>query len=107
MPLAARLAAENQANGWRQHEHLLENVRKLVREIGRSSRAKEGSERLKLGYQKLLKLADDLLVRARRLHLERVAAEASTWVPRTLDEAKSGHVPTTRVGLLEHYLLLT
>lgn len=107
VPLAAKLAAENQVSGWRQHEHLLENVRKLAREISRSSRAKEGSERLKTGYQKLLNLADDLLGRARRLHLDLVAAEVSPWVPRTLDEAKSGQVPTTRVGLLEHYLLLT
>jgi transposase, IS5 family len=40
VPLAAELAAENGLGGWRQHEHLLGNVRKLVRQIGRTSRAK-------------------------------------------------------------------
>jgi hypothetical protein len=68
VPLAAALALENGLGGWRQHEHLLGNVRKLVREIGRVSRAKgPGTERLKPGYQKLLELAEDLLQRARRL----------------------------------------
>ena len=50
--------------GWRQHEHWLKKVRKLVRKIGRASRAKgQGADRLKPGYQKLLELAKDLLGR--------------------------------------------
>src|SRR5258708_12744668 len=38
--LAARLAAEQGLPGWRQHEHLLHKVKKLVRNIGRASRLK-------------------------------------------------------------------
>src|ERR1700681_3285559 len=65
--LAAELAAERSLGGWRQHEHLLGKVRKLVREIGRTSRAKgQGADRLKPGYQKLLELAKDLLTRTRK-----------------------------------------
>jgi len=66
--LAAALAAEHGLSGWRQHQHLLKNVKDIVREIGRLSRAKgQGADRLKPGYQKLLALAEDLLERARRL----------------------------------------
>src|SRR5712692_10021274 len=46
--VAAELAAENGLVGWRQHEHLLANVRKLVHEIGRAARAKgQRTDRLK------------------------------------------------------------
>lgn len=66
--LATELAEENGLVGWRQHLHLLKNVKDLVREIGRLSRAKgQGADRLKPGYQKLLALAEDLLKRARQL----------------------------------------
>jgi transposase, IS5 family len=66
--LAAELAEEHGLSGWRQYQHLLKNVKDLVREIGRLSRAKgQGADRLKPGYQKLLALADDLLGRARQL----------------------------------------
>src|SRR5271165_1389008 len=45
--LAAELAAENGLSGWRQHEHWLKNVRRVVREIGRASRGKsQGADRL-------------------------------------------------------------
>src|SRR5262245_10821715 len=48
LPLAAELAAEKGLQGWRQHGHLLRNVRSLVQVIGRASRAKSrGPERLK------------------------------------------------------------
>ena len=68
MTLAAELAAEQGLGGWRQHEHLLKNIRQLVRAIGRVSRAKgQGKDRLKPGYQKLLELAKDLLERGRQL----------------------------------------
>src|SRR5712692_7650256 len=69
--LAAELAQEHGLPGWRQHQHLLMNVKDLVREIGRVSRAKgKGADRLKPGYQKLLTLAEDLLQRARQLLLD-------------------------------------
>jgi hypothetical protein len=106
LPLAAELAAENELEGWRQHEHLLKNVRKLVRKIGRTARAKgQGAERLKPGYQKLLALAKDLLRRARQL-LHAVAFPVEQLVL-TLDQLKSALPPATREGLLLHYVALT
>ena len=66
--LAAELAAVHGQPGWRQHEHLLQKVTEIVREISRASRAKsQGADRLKPGYQRLLALAEDLLERARQL----------------------------------------
>src|SRR5438876_2770640 len=66
--LAAELAAAHAQPGWRQHEHLLTNVKDILREINRASRAKsKGADRLKPGYQKLLGLAGDLLERARQV----------------------------------------
>jgi transposase, IS5 family len=106
VPLAAELAAQNDLAGWRQQEHLLKNVRKLVRAIGRASRAKgPGKDRLKAGYQKLLDLADDLLRRARQLlqavgfSLDQAAFE--------LEQVKNASAPATRAALLWHYVVLT
>ncbi len=67
--LAARLAAAQGLPGWRQHEHWLHKVKKLVRDIGRASRAKNqaGQARLQAGYQELLQLAGALLERGRQL----------------------------------------
>lgn len=66
--LAAALAQRHGLSGWRQHEHLLQNVHELVRQIARASRAKsKGADRLKPGYERLLTLAVDLLQRARTL----------------------------------------
>jgi transposase, IS5 family len=66
--LAAELAKKQGLGHWRQHHHLLKNVKDLARKIGRVSRAKrQGADRLKPDYQKLLALADDLLERARQL----------------------------------------
>lgn len=66
--LAAALAAEHGLAGWRQHQHLLKSVKDLVREIGRTSRAKGlGADRLKPGYRRLLELAEELLERARQV----------------------------------------
>jgi IS5 family transposase len=62
------LAEEHSLPGWRQHQHLLTNVKDLVRRIGRAARAKKlGADRFKPGYEKLLTLAEDLLKRARQL----------------------------------------
>src|SRR5207253_5819301 len=38
--LVAALAEKHGLLGWRQHEHWLKNIRKLVQKIGRASRAK-------------------------------------------------------------------
>jgi transposase, IS5 family len=106
LALAAALAAENGLEGWRQHEHLLKNVRKLVHKIGRTARAKgQGAERLKLGYQKLLALAKDLLKRARQLLL--ALAFSVDQMALTLEQLKSAMPPGTRKGLLMHYVALT
>jgi hypothetical protein len=68
--LAAALAKAHARPGWRQHEHLLQNVKDMVRHISRASRAKgQGANRLKPGYQRLLNMAEDLLQRARALLL--------------------------------------
>jgi hypothetical protein len=81
--LAAELAAVHGEPGWRQHEHLLAKVKRLVRQISRLSRAKNlGADRLKPGYQRLLALAEDLLERARVLLLTlrfRVQGEVIDW----------------------------
>jgi transposase, IS5 family len=105
LALAAELAAEHGLGGWRQHEHLLGKVRKLVRDIGRVSRAKgQGQDRLKPGYRKLLELAEELLARARRL------LQALTFVDQpalTLDQVQNGLAPARPEKRLLHYMLLT
>jgi transposase, IS5 family len=66
--LAAALAVRHGQPGWRQHEHLLKNIKELDRAIGRVARAKrQGADRLKPGYKKLLALAEELVERARQL----------------------------------------
>jgi hypothetical protein len=66
--LATGLAEAHGQPGWRQHEHLLQKVKRIVHQISRVSRAKsKGADRLKPGYQRLLALAEDLLQRARQL----------------------------------------
>jgi IS5 family transposase len=66
--LAARLAAAQRLAGWRQHEHWLQKIKKVAREISRAARAKKHSkERLQSGYQELLLIAGELLPRARQL----------------------------------------
>jgi transposase, IS5 family len=105
LTLAAELAAEHSLGGWRQQEHLLGKVRKLVRDIGRVSRAKgQGQDRLKPGYQKLLELAEELLARARRL------LQALTFVDQpalTLDQVQNGLAPAMPEKRLLHYMILT
>jgi transposase, IS5 family len=67
--LAAKLAGDEGLPGWRQQEYWLGKIKKLVRDIGRSSRVKNqaGQARLKAGYQQLLPVAGALLQRARQL----------------------------------------
>jgi len=100
--LAAALAEKHGLSGWRQHEHLLANVKKIVRDIGRASRAKcKGADRLKPGYQRLLTLAEEFLQRARGLLVTlrfRVLGEGIDW----LGEGFSGQREE-----LWHYLQLT
>jgi transposase, IS5 family len=106
LALAAELAAEHDIDGWRQHEHLLKKVRKLVRKIGKLSLAKgQGADRLKPGYQELLTLAEELLQRARRL-LRALKFPVGEIVC-TLDQLKKAKPPATQPGLLLHYVALT
>ena len=106
LPLAAELAAENGLEGWRQQGHVLKNVRKLVRGIGKAARAKgQGANRLKPGYQKLLALAEDLLARARRL-LGALALAAPTTALSVL-QLKKAIAPAQREKLLFHNVSLT
>lgn len=106
LSLAAEFAAEHDIAGWRQHEHLLKNVHKLVRKIGQASRAKaQGVDRLKPGYQQLLILAKELLQRARRLL--RALKFPNEQTAYTLDQLKKATPPATLPGLLMHYVALT
>jgi transposase, IS5 family len=102
VPLAAALAEAHGLPGWRQHEHLLQNVKEIVRQISRASRGKsKGADRLKPGYQRLLSLADDLLQRARDLLRRlrfRAKGEGIDWL---------GEGLTGRRQELWHYLQLT
>lgn len=87
--LATALAAENDLDGWRQSKHLLKKARNLVRRIGQVSRAKrQGADRLRPGYQKLLALTEGLLERARQL-LRNLRFEADP-VALALDKVKEG-----------------
>ena len=100
--LAATLAAQHGQPGWRQHAHLLKNVKKLDREIGRLARAKrKGVDRLKPGYKKLLALAEDLLGRARQL-LQALAFRVDVAVMAGLGIGVGGQERE-----LQHYLELT
>ena len=99
---AAALAKVHNLPGWRQHEHLLDRAKKIVRGIGRASRAKNlGADRVKPGYERLLALAADLLQRAHDLLLTlrfRASGEGIDW----LGEGLAG--PREE---LWHYLQLT
>jgi transposase, IS5 family len=106
LPLAAELAADHRLSGWRQHKHLLEQVRTITRDIGRTARAKnQGKDRVKPGYQKLLTLAEELLTRACQL----LQTIGFPWDPvAAVIEALSGAaVPGTPEKLLLHYVALT
>jgi IS5 family transposase len=98
--LAAKLATDYALSGWRQHQHLLHNVRKLVRKIGRISRSKgkDSAKRLKRGYQELLGLATDLLERSGQL-----LAKLALRVEATLEDLA---LPV-RSKELHHYRALT
>jgi len=69
VPLAARLAAEHGLPGWRQHQHWLKKIKKVLRLINRASQAKgqDGPARVRAGYQELLPLAAEILERGREL----------------------------------------
>jgi IS5 family transposase len=103
--LAAELAKAKCRPGWRQHEHLLRNVRAIVRDIGRVSRAKgKGADRLKPGYRKLLAVAQDLMTRARGL-LQSLRFSTDP-VELGLDP-RTQATPTAPERRLVHYLTLT
>jgi transposase, IS5 family len=85
---------------------MLKKVRQLVQKIDRVGRAKrQGADRLKPGYRNLLELAKDLLRRGRRL-LQALAFPLDPTAP-SVQQLKNAAAPTTRQGLLWHYILLT
>jgi transposase, IS5 family len=104
--LAAKLAAEHELKGWRQHEHLQGKVRKLVRAIGRVSRAKGGgADRLKPGYKQLLEVAEDLLARARQL-----LRDLAFGIPEqtlSVEQLRNAVTPAEQEKRLLHYINLT
>jgi transposase, IS5 family len=100
--LASRLAKEHNEVGWRQHEHLLKNVKQIVRRIGRAARAKGlGADRLKPGYTELLDLAANVMERAHRLLPSSPGGDqtdAIDWLGKGFGDLKRE---------LQHYLQLT
>ena len=103
--LAAALAEKHGQPGWRQHEHLLQNAKAIVRQIGRAARAKsQGANRLKPGYERLLALTEDLLQRARQLLLTLLALGFPDK-DSGIDWLGIGHDGPCEE--LRHYLLLT
>ena len=69
VPLAVKLARVLEIQGWRQHKHLLVNVRKQLRTVDRAaaSKGKNRKRRLEEAYRTLIEFADDLLKRALEL----------------------------------------
>jgi hypothetical protein len=59
IPLCAELAAQFNANGWRQHEHLLRKIKNITITISRicSRKTPQNKERMEKEYRKLLKRA--------------------------------------------------
>jgi IS5 family transposase len=100
--LAAKLAEQHGEPDWRQHKHLLKNVKKIVWKIGQAARAKGlGADRVKPGYTELLDLAESLTARTRRLLKTldcRIEADAINWLGTGFGDLKRE---------LQHYLLLT
>jgi IS5 family transposase len=102
LPLAAELAEQQGQSGWRQHEHILKNVRKLVQRIGRASRAKGqgGAERLKKLYRELLDVAKELLQRS-----EQLLVSLAFRVEDVQETVSTSKMP--RAMRLHHYVELT
>jgi transposase, IS5 family len=100
--LAVVLAEAHDVPGWRQHEHLLKNVKEVVRGITRASRARSrGANRLQPGYKRLLALAEELLQRARNLLRTlrfRARGEGIDWLGEGFAESREE---------LWHYVQLT
>lgn len=69
LDLSVALAAAVGMGGWRQHKHLYQKVKRLVRQIDRiASRKGSGyQERLKGPYRELLGLAETITARTRKL----------------------------------------
>jgi hypothetical protein len=103
--LAAELAREHGLAGWRQYRYVLKNVKDIVREIGRVSRAKgQGADRLKPGYQKLLTVAEDLLERAQQVFQAVVFSTTAKPAP---EQALLSAVAGGGEAKLLHYIQLT
>jgi IS5 family transposase len=100
--LAAKLAGDEGLPGWRQHEHWLGKVEKLVRDIGRASRLKNaaGKARLRAGYAELLPVAGTLLQRARQL-------AATVQSPANLSVLDLAGGASAKTKELLHYVELT
>jgi transposase, IS5 family len=100
--LAPKLAAAEGLPGWRQHAYWLDQVKKLVRDIGRASRLKNaaGQARLRACYEELLAVADTLLRRAREL-------AATVQSPAHLSVLDLGGGACAKATELLHYVAVT
>lgn len=89
LEMCSELAAGHNLIGWRQHQHLWMNVKKLARKIDRIA-AKKGPNylaRMKLPYRKILQKAQQITERARQLCREMClpnATEDDIFGPHTL-----------------------
>src|SRR5262249_22217313 len=107
LPLAAKLAKKHGLSGWRQHHHLLQNARQLLRAINQASRAKcRGADRVKQGYKELLALANDLVARAFLL-LQTLGFSEDRATVTLLDQAPETGAPMSPEKQLWHYLCWT
>lgn len=91
LQLCVLLAGRFDLSGWRQHEHLLKNVKKIARNIARIS-ARKGpryQKRLKKQYRALLKCTRKLLRRARHLCDELALRSLSPLEQAQLDRLKT------------------
>lgn len=86
----ARIAADRDLAGWRQHEHLYQRVQKLARQIERiaSRKGPHYEERLQKAYRQLLRRAAKILDRARAVCVAiarqpAVLSQLKTWIERT------------------------
>jgi IS5 family transposase len=101
LQLGAALAVLLGVRGWRQHQHLLKQVRALVREVSKAARSKgrNKTERVQAAYRPLFHLTDELLQRCRDLEgraarstaLEAVAVHLQLQHFRQLTERVCGY----------------
>jgi hypothetical protein len=98
LSLGKDLAALTGGRGWRQHQHLHQKVKGLVRQIERiaARKGKDYQERLKKRYRKLLALAEMILARADKLRAGRKTKKKPQGEVLALDRQLQAFIERTR-----------